>query len=61
MIDRLWSQWQIGWTGSEPSFAVLDAVLRPFSMRVPNLLRIDQLGYEYADVAVSGEPVVERG
>ena len=56
MIDRIWAIWQVrNGNGNIPS-SLLDVVLAPFSLKVRDVLNINNLGYDYAaaDVTVPG-------
>jgi tyrosinase len=53
MVDRAWRIWQHNHPGALPPALYLDQTLRPRSITVREVLDVKQLGYDYAQSAVS--------
>lgn len=53
MIDRIWYLWQLQNGVNNIPANYLDMALAPFAMTVRDVLDINQLGYEYAQAAVT--------
>lgn len=47
-LDRLWSQWQVANPGKNPSLVKADAIFDPWTEKLPEVLSVASLGYQYA-------------
>lgn len=55
MIDRIWALWQDRNGVEGPTPDMFEEILEPFNLRIPQVLRINRLGYTYAATeAVAG-------